>query len=99
MQLPCDGMKDLGITDDAELYDGFNMDDMDLSFENYEELFGNSRNDSELPFEEGDADSLFWGQNVSAADSQGQNDIVLEVLFSHPSSFSLLFMSNCSFRE
>ncbi|KAF3796806.1 Zinc finger protein CONSTANS-LIKE 9 [Nymphaea thermarum] len=77
-KLPCDGMKDLGITSDAELYDGFNMDDMDLSFENYEELFGESHNDSELPFEEGDADSLFWGQNVSAADSQGQNEIVLE---------------------
>ncbi|CAN6448339.1 unnamed protein product [Victoria cruziana] len=77
-KLSCDGLKDLGIFEDAELYEDLNMGDVDLTFENYEELFGNSQSNSQLPFDDGGADRLLLGKNVSAAGSNGRNGIFLE---------------------
>ncbi|KAF3777480.1 Zinc finger protein CONSTANS-LIKE 10 [Nymphaea thermarum] len=77
-KLSCDGMKDLGIFEGEELYEDFNMGDVDLTFENYEELFGNSQNNPQLPFDDGGADGLLLGKNVSAANSNGRNEIILE---------------------
>eukprot|EP00262_Sarcandra_glabra_P019904 TRINITY_DN7731_c0_g1_i2.p1 TRINITY_DN7731_c0_g1~~TRINITY_DN7731_c0_g1_i2.p1 ORF type:complete len:395 (-),score=63.64 TRINITY_DN7731_c0_g1_i2:463-1647(-) len=76
------GMKDLGICDDDDLYENFSVDDDDLNFENYEELFGVSR--SEPLFEDSGIDSLFAPKNMSASDSHGQDDFVAEVKVIQP---------------
>lgn len=44
------------------------MDDIDLSFENYEELFGISQTQSEQLFENGGIDSLFGIRDPAGAD-------------------------------
>ncbi|XP_022971002.1 zinc finger protein CONSTANS-LIKE 10-like isoform X1 [Cucurbita maxima] len=56
----CPGTKLPGFCDDDDdIYKEFDMDEMDLNLENYEELFGMSLNHSEDLFENGGIDSLF----------------------------------------
>ncbi|KAM7270816.1 hypothetical protein ACFE04_030030 [Oxalis oulophora] len=52
------GAKGSSICEDV-LYDDFNMDEMNLDLENYEELFGVNLNNSEEVFKNGGMDSLF----------------------------------------
>ncbi|KAE8675189.1 Zinc finger protein CONSTANS-LIKE 9 [Hibiscus syriacus] len=52
-----------------DLYDDFNMDEVDLNLENYEELFGATLNHSEEVLENGGIDSLFGTKDTRAADS------------------------------
>ncbi|KAG7027003.1 Zinc finger protein CONSTANS-LIKE 10, partial [Cucurbita argyrosperma subsp. argyrosperma] len=61
MQFCCPGAKLPGFCgdDDDDIYKEFDMDEMDLNLENYEELFGMSLNHSEDLFENGGIDSLF----------------------------------------
>ncbi|XP_022758887.1 zinc finger protein CONSTANS-LIKE 9-like isoform X1 [Durio zibethinus] len=66
----CPQTKCPGLCED-DLYDDFNMDEVDLSLENYEELFGVTLNHSEELFENGGIDSLF-GMDICAADSNCQ---------------------------
>lgn len=61
--------------EDAGLYEDFNMDEVDLTLENYEELFGNALNQSEELFENGGIDSLFGPKYMSGADSHSQNAV------------------------
>ena len=58
------------------------MDEVDLNFENYEELFGVTLNHSEELFENGGIDSLFGMKDMSAADSNCQDAVAAEVLSS-----------------
>lgn len=80
MQLCCPETKGSGLCEDDDLYEDFNMDEMDLSLENYEELFGVALNTSEELFENGGIDSLFRTKDMSGADSSCQGTVAAEVL-------------------
>lgn len=54
--------------EDDDLYGDFDMDEVDLDLENYEELFGVTLTHSEELFENGGIDSLFGTKGVSAAE-------------------------------
>lgn len=82
MQLCCPGTKGPGLCQDNDLYEDFDMDEMDLNLENYEELFGVALSHSEELFENGGIDSLFGTKDMSAADSSCQGAAAAEVLSS-----------------
>lgn len=67
MQPFCSGTKGHGLGDDDDFYKDFSMEDMDLSMENYEELFGVSQYQSQQFFENGGMDSLFGIGKVPGA--------------------------------
>ncbi|KAK8717829.1 hypothetical protein V6N13_045083 [Hibiscus sabdariffa] len=75
-KLSCPQTKYPGVCED-DLYDDFNMDEIDLNLEKYEELFGVALNHSEL-FENGGMDSLFGTKHMSATDSNCQGAVVAE---------------------
>ncbi|GMY09611.1 zinc finger protein CONSTANS-LIKE 9-like [Fagus crenata] len=77
-KLCCPGSKDPEFSEENDLYDDFNMDEVDLNFENYEELFGVALSHSEELFENGGIDSLFGMKDVSAADSGCQGAVAAE---------------------
>ncbi|XP_077237550.1 zinc finger protein CONSTANS-LIKE 9-like [Tasmannia lanceolata] len=77
-KLRCTGTKGLGICEADDLYEDFNMGDVDLNFENYEELFGVSQNYSGKLFEDAGIDGLFAVENISPADSNGRGEFVAE---------------------
>ncbi|KAG8076103.1 hypothetical protein GUJ93_ZPchr0006g45943 [Zizania palustris] len=54
------------------LYEDFCMDDVDLSFENYEELFGTSHIQTEQLFDDAGIDSYFESKEMSAGNSDEQ---------------------------
>ncbi|XP_002524598.2 zinc finger protein CONSTANS-LIKE 9 isoform X2 [Ricinus communis] len=76
-KLCCPGTKGPALCED-DLYEDFNMDEVDLNLENYEELFGIALNDSEELFENGGIDSLFGMKDMSAADSNCQGAVAAE---------------------
>lgn len=75
VQLCCSGICD----DDDLLYEDFSMADVDLSIENYEELFGVSQNHSEQLLENGGIDSLFGIGNLPGTDASARGAYVAEV--------------------
>lgn len=95
MQLFCPGAKISELCDDGGLYEDFNMDEMDLNLENYDELFGVTLNHSEELLENGGIDSLFGAKEPSAADSDCQAAVTAEVI-SSPFLLFTLFSCNCS---
>ncbi|XP_019707669.1 zinc finger protein CONSTANS-LIKE 9 isoform X2 [Elaeis guineensis] len=70
------GTKDLICKDD--FYDDFNMDDVDLTFENYEELFGASHSNAEQLFDDAGIDSFFELNEIPAVNSNCQGEFVAE---------------------
>ncbi|XVF71695.1 hypothetical protein PTKIN_Ptkin12aG0060700 [Pterospermum kingtungense] len=76
-KLCCPQTKFPGLCED-DLYDDFNMDEIDLNLEKYEELFGMTLNHSEELLENGGIDSLFGMQDMSAADSNCQGAVAAE---------------------
>lgn len=87
LQLLCPSKKVPGLCEEDNLYDDFNVDEMDLELENYCELFGVAFSHSEEFFENGGIDSLFETNDMSAsaADSNCQGAVAAEVLKSyHP---------------
>lgn len=86
LQLFCPSKKAPGLCeDDDDLYDDFDIDEVDLELENYEELFGVALTHSEELFENGGIDSLFDAKDmsVSAGDSNCQGAVAAEVIKSH----------------
>lgn len=77
-KLCCSATKGLAFCEDDDLYEDFNMDEMDLNFENYEELFGVTLNHSEELLENGGIESLFGTKDMSAADSNCQGAVAAE---------------------
>nr|KJB22691.1 hypothetical protein B456_004G061000 [Gossypium raimondii] len=69
-----------------DLYDDFNMDEVDLNLDNYEELFGVALNHSEELFESGGIDSLFRTNDLSAADSDCRGAVAAEPACSNGAS-------------
>ncbi|KAL1817983.1 hypothetical protein ACET3Z_020557 [Daucus carota] len=53
------GAKELNIREDDDYYEDFNMDELDLNIEKYEELFGVGHNDPQHLFNDDGIDSLF----------------------------------------
>lgn len=102
MQFCCPGTKGPALCEDDDLYEDFNMDEMDLNLENYEELFGVTLSHSEELLENGGINSLFGTKDISAADSNCQGAVAAEVLSICP-IFMLLIHLNwhyifiCSF--
>ena len=76
----CPAAKCPALCEDDNLYDDFDMDEMDLNLENYEELFGVALSHSEELFENGGFNSLFGTKDMSAGDSSCQDAIAAEVL-------------------
>lgn len=75
--------------EDDDLYGDFDMDEVDLNLENYEELFGMTLTHSEELFENGGIDSLFGTKDVSAGgDSNCQGSVAAEVVL----TFIFLFV-------
>ncbi|CAK7349159.1 unnamed protein product [Dovyalis caffra] len=77
-KLYCPGTKCPAPYEDADFYEDFNMDEMDMNLEHYEELFGVTLNNSEELFENGGIDSLFGTKDMSAADSNCQGAVAAE---------------------
>jgi hypothetical protein len=81
------------------LYEELCMEDVDLTFENYEELFGGSRNQPGQLFDDAGIDTYFEMKEASGADSDCQDDYSTEVLFFYLNlSFGYLlsiFMLSC----
>ncbi|KAK7300987.1 hypothetical protein RJT34_11841 [Clitoria ternatea] len=79
-KLYCPGKKVSELCEDDNVYDDFNMDEVDLELENYEELFGMALSHSEELFENGGIDSLFGTKEMSASagDSHCQGAVAAE---------------------
>ncbi|XP_014523701.1 zinc finger protein CONSTANS-LIKE 9 [Vigna radiata var. radiata] len=77
-KLYCPATKCPALCEDDNLYDDFDMDEVDLNLENYEELFGMALSHSEELFENGGIDSLFGTKDMSAGDSSCQDAIAAE---------------------
>lgn len=71
------GTKGSNLFDDSPFYDDFNMDEVDLCIENYEELFGVSIDNRDQLFKNEDIDGLFGMKDMSVAESsfQGVNAV------------------------
>ncbi|KAL2938079.1 Zinc finger protein CONSTANS-LIKE 10 [Bienertia sinuspersici] len=76
-------------------YADLDMDEVDINFENYEELFGNTLTHSEQLLENGGINSLFPGQGMSTTDSTCKGAVNIEdssfhgkVLFKIPNTLN-----------
>jgi len=78
MQLCDTETKDLEICK-GDFYEDFTVDDVDLTFENYEELFGGPSNQSGQLFDDAGIDSFFDMKEMSGANSNCQGEFVVEV--------------------
>ncbi|KAK4716472.1 hypothetical protein R3W88_014810 [Solanum pinnatisectum] len=72
------GVKGSTIYEDDPFSQDFNMDEVDLSFENYEELFSGSLDNPNQLFENDDIDGLFGTKDMSASDSSCQDANTVE---------------------
>ncbi|XP_016446102.2 zinc finger protein CONSTANS-LIKE 9 [Nicotiana tabacum] len=70
--------KGSNIFDDDRFYDDFNMDEVDLSIETYEELFGVSLDNPDQLFKNEDIDGLFGMKDMAVAESSCQGDTAVE---------------------
>ncbi|KAL2976442.1 hypothetical protein AAZX31_13G008500 [Glycine max] len=83
-KLYCPATKFPALCENDNLYDDFNMDEVDLNLENYEELFGMALSHSEELFENGGIDSLFGTKDMSAGDFSCEDAIAAEVNVMQP---------------
>ncbi|THG11480.1 hypothetical protein TEA_011188 [Camellia sinensis var. sinensis] len=68
IQTCCPGTKARDLEEDDKFYEDFNMDEVDLNIENYEETFGVALNDPEQLFGNDGIGSLFGVKDMSGAD-------------------------------
>ncbi|KAJ8500969.1 hypothetical protein OPV22_011521 [Ensete ventricosum] len=76
-KLPCPGTKDFEFCKD-DIYEDLNVDDVDLTFQNYEELFGVSHNQTGHLFDDDEMDIFFDTRATSACNSNCQGELVGE---------------------
>lgn len=81
IQVSNSGTEDSNLFDDDPFYDDFNMDEVDLSIENYEELFGVSIDNRDQLFKNEDIDGLFGTKDMSVAESSFQGVNAVEVVY------------------
>ncbi|XP_068636732.1 zinc finger protein CONSTANS-LIKE 9-like [Aristolochia californica] len=72
------GAKGLGNSDGNDMYEDFDVADVDLNFDNYEELFAMDQNSGQF-LEDSGMDGLFATKEMSATDSYCQGEFLLEV--------------------
>ena len=72
-------MQDLGLCDGVDNVDGLNMSDADLTFENYEDVFGSSHDQSDSLFKDPGAACSSMERDVSLVELSGHIDNTLEV--------------------
>ncbi|KAH9313172.1 hypothetical protein KI387_028207, partial [Taxus chinensis] len=72
-------MQDLGLCDGDDNCDGFNMSDVDLTFENYEDIFGSSQDQSDSLFEDASAVCSNMERDVTLFESNGHTESAPEV--------------------
>ncbi|KAJ8564433.1 hypothetical protein K7X08_000893 [Anisodus acutangulus] len=72
------GVKGSTIYEDDPFSQDFNMDEVDLSFENYEELFSGSLVNTNQLFENNDIDGLFGSKDMSVSGSSCQDADTVE---------------------
>ncbi|XP_068641770.1 zinc finger protein CONSTANS-LIKE 9-like [Aristolochia californica] len=72
------GAKGFGISDGNDLYEDFDVADVDLNFDNYEELFDLDQNSGHF-LEDAGKDSLFPTKEMSATDSYCQAPSIEQV--------------------
>ncbi|KAI3457694.1 hypothetical protein Pfo_014357 [Paulownia fortunei] len=65
------GAKGPAVCEEDGFYDDFNMDEVDLSIENYEELFGVSLDNPEQLFGNDGIDGIFGTKDMSGSNCQG----------------------------
>ncbi|XP_011100551.1 zinc finger protein CONSTANS-LIKE 9 [Sesamum indicum] len=68
--LPGAKEKEAAVCEDDDFYDVFNMDEVDLSIENYEELFGAALDNPQL-FGNDSIEGIFGTKDMSASNCQG----------------------------
>ncbi|PSR96457.1 Zinc finger protein like [Actinidia chinensis var. chinensis] len=68
----CPGTKGPAYCEDDGFYEDFNMDEVDLNIENYDELFGIALNNPEQLFGNDEIDSLFGVKDMPGADLKCQ---------------------------
>lgn len=79
MQVPYTPDKDMFSKD--SIYEDFCVDDVDLAFENYEELFGTSHLQSEQLFDDAGIDSYFEVKEAPAGNSTEVCSLLMNILF------------------
>ncbi|XP_057796724.1 zinc finger protein CONSTANS-LIKE 9-like [Salvia miltiorrhiza] len=67
--VPCE--KGIAECEDNDFYDNFNVDEIDLGIENYDELFGAALGNPDRLFDNEDIDGLFGPHDMSGSDCQG----------------------------
>lgn len=72
-------MQDLGLCDGDDNGDGFNMSDVDLTFENYEDVFGSSQDQSDSLFKDTSATCSNTERDISLVELSGHIDNTLKV--------------------
>lgn len=70
MQICYSGTKMPELCENNNFYEDFNMEELDLNIEKYEELFGASNNNMEQFFGSDDIDRLFGIKDISSANRQ-----------------------------
>ncbi|CAL9046771.1 zinc finger protein CONSTANS-LIKE 9-like [Musa acuminata AAA Group] len=76
-KLSCPGTKDFEFCKD-DIYEDLNVDDVDLTFQNYEELFGVSHNQTGHLFDDDEIDIFFDTRATYAGNSNCQGELVGE---------------------
>ncbi|KAF8391478.1 hypothetical protein HHK36_023783 [Tetracentron sinense] len=74
----CSPFKDLGVSDAADLCEGFNMDDVELNFENSGEIFGCSKSHPRYHFEDVGMDCLLIEKNLSVTECNRTTENAVE---------------------
>lgn len=75
-------------TSEDDLFADIDMDEVDINFENYDELFGVTLTHSEQLLENGGINSLFSRHDMRIADSNCQGGLGAEVCFLLDLNFS-----------
>lgn len=92
-QLWDQNMQDLGICEDDDCCDAFHISDVDLIFENYEDIFGGPQGESALMFEDLEAACSSMDKVVSIADPSGCNNNSLLASSAPPASYVVALSS------
>eukprot|EP01018_Ginkgo_biloba_P008044 Gb_28233 [translate_table: standard] len=80
-------MQDLVICEDDNHCDGFHMPDVDLTFENYEDIFGGPRGESTSMFEDVEAACSSMDTDVSITDLSAQKENALKISSGAPAGY------------
>ncbi|KAJ4961065.1 hypothetical protein NE237_020975 [Protea cynaroides] len=92
----CSPLKDFGICDVSDLFNGFSMDDVELIVENESEMFGFSQSHPNFVFDDVKVDCLFMDKNFLVADSGGSNEDVIKESSSSGQHDCMPIQSSCA---